>query len=324
MFALRRFFCQSKAVQRSASPISRPFALASTLFALVNICAHHSSADALSASARFADPAGRLPSETLSELRVGQAGHAFDHLGNIGAQAEAAAASGATIIYATGLGALGYQGLPPADELKRQCDAAAAYTRSAKRRGIRLVLGYICATSIVKLESFDRNWTPEFRAQFTTPPSEWRQQDRNGKPLPSWYGGDYQPACMNNPDWCAYERFIVRQQLQSGHDGIFFDNPTVHPQGCYCPHCMAKFAQFLNREGVDLLLTGSAGTLAGEHFHGQLAGKGAGAPSFIERTRLGRTARAMTGTPRDRFDTASATNWLSGMRQPPARHAPQQ
>ncbi|HEU0037967.1 MAG TPA: hypothetical protein VFR76_01715, partial [Verrucomicrobiae bacterium] len=172
-------------MQRSASPISRPFALASTLFALVNICANHSSADALSASARFEDRAGRagrLPVGTRAELRVGQAGHAFDHLGNIGAQAEAAAASGATIIYATGLGALGYQGLPPADELKRQCDAAAAYTRSAKRRGIRLVLGYVCATSIVKLDTFDRNWAPEFRAQFTTPPSEWRQQDRNGKP----------------------------------------------------------------------------------------------------------------------------------------------
>ena len=60
MFALRRFFCQSKAVQRSASSISRPFALASTLLALVNIWAHHSSANVLSASARFEDPARRL------------------------------------------------------------------------------------------------------------------------------------------------------------------------------------------------------------------------------------------------------------------------
>ena len=51
------------------------------------------------------------------ELRVGVAGHAFDHLGAIGDQAEAAAASGADIIYVTGLGGLGYMGLPPAEAL---------------------------------------------------------------------------------------------------------------------------------------------------------------------------------------------------------------
>src|ERR1039458_8133866 len=55
---------------------------------------------------------------------------------------------------------------------------------------------------------------------------------------------------MNNPDWRTYERFMVRQQLQAGCDGIFFDNPTVHPQGCYCQYCMDKFAQLLRREGL--------------------------------------------------------------------------
>ena len=49
---------------------------------------------------------------------------------------------------------------------------------------------------------------------------------------------------MNNPDWRNYEEFMVRQQLETGHDGIFFDNPTVHPQGCYCPHCMERFDAF--------------------------------------------------------------------------------
>jgi len=186
------------------------------------------------------------------ELRVGMAGHAFDHLGNIGEQAEAAAASGATIIYATGLGGDGYSGLPAPDTLKQRREAAADYVRRAKARGIRLALGYLCATSIVKLESFDRNWSPEFRVQFRTPPAEWRQQDRDGKPLPSWYGGDYQPACMNNPDWRTYDKFMVRQQLETGHDGIFFDNPTVHPKGCYCAHCLKKFGAFLQAQGHNL------------------------------------------------------------------------
>ena len=37
---------------------------------------------------------------------------------------------------------------------------------------------------------------------------------------------------------------MVRYQLEAGHDGIFFDNPTVHPQGCYCSHCMRAFAKY--------------------------------------------------------------------------------
>src|SRR5438128_995796 len=136
----------------------------------------------------FADPhAFRTP----PELRLGVAGHAFDHLGNIGDQAEAAAASGANIIYITGLGAAGYGGLPSPSNISEQKERTLAYLRDARRKGIRLAIGYICATSIVKLDTFDRNWAPEFRARFSTPPSAWRQQDQNGNPLPSWYGSDY-------------------------------------------------------------------------------------------------------------------------------------
>jgi hypothetical protein len=188
--------------------------------------------------------------DELGPLATGVAGHAFDHLGNLGDQAKAAAASGATIIYASGFGGVGYGGLPAPDELKADGARYAAYVRDARAAGIRLAIGYVCATSIVKLDMFDRNWTPEFRAQFATPPAAWLQVGRDGKPLASWYGGDYRPACMNNPDWRRYEKSIVRLQLEAGHDGIFFDNPTVHPQGCYCEHCMAKFAKFLAGEGT--------------------------------------------------------------------------
>jgi hypothetical protein len=183
------------------------------------------------------------------ELRIGRANHAFDHLGNIGGQADAAAASGATIIYA-GLRGGGYQGMPPETEFKRLCEQATEYNRRAKSKGIELVIGYVCATSIVKLDTFDKNWTDEFRRQFKARPTEWRQQDRNGKPLVSWYGGDYSPACMNNPDWRAYERAMVRYSLETGHDGIFFDNPTVHPHGCYCSHCMRAFAKTFDPESI--------------------------------------------------------------------------
>lgn len=192
-----------------------------------------------------------IPSEVQIKpsprLRVGVAVHAFDHLGSIGHQAEAAAASGATLIYA-GFGAAGYNGLPSPDDFNRLCQDEAAYVQWARKQGVEIAIGYICATSIVGLETFDKNWTSEFRARFKSAPAEWRQQDRNGRPLPSWYGGAYHPACMNNPDWRAYERFLVRTHLEAGYDGIFFDNPTVHPDGCYCLYCMVKFVGFLASE----------------------------------------------------------------------------
>ncbi len=190
----------------------------------------------------------KLTAETPQELWVGRAGHAFDHLGSIGLQAEAAAASGSTIIYASGIGDAGYQGLPAVADFEQLRKNVSEYSRQAKKLGIELNIGYVCATSIVNIDKFDKNWSDEFRAQFKTQPMEWQQVGHDGKPLTSWYGGDYSPACMNNPDWRAYERAMVRYQIKTGHDGIFFDNPTVHPQGCYCTHCMKSFANYLESE----------------------------------------------------------------------------
>src|SRR4051812_47163916 len=184
------------------------------------------------------------------ELRVGQAGHAFDHLGNLAEQADAAAASGANILYVTGFGGLGYNGLPAQEQMLREREHTRAYIQGAKSKGIRLAIGYVCATSIVKLDTFDRNWPADLRSKLHSTVPAWRQQAHDGSPLPSWYGGDYQPACMNNPDWRSYEKFIIRQQLESGCDGVFFDNPTVHPKGCYCEFCMKKFGEFLKHEGL--------------------------------------------------------------------------
>src|SRR5215471_7519200 len=81
------------------------------------------------------------------DLRVGIAFHAFDHLGSIGDQAGAAAASGANIIYVGGLGGVGYGGLPPAAELQKARQTTQAYLHDAKRKGIHMAIGYVCATS---------------------------------------------------------------------------------------------------------------------------------------------------------------------------------
>jgi hypothetical protein len=142
-----------------------------------------------------------LAGEEEHALQTGVANHAFDHLGAIADQAEAAAASGATILYASGFGSMGYQGLPKTEELERAHDTFGAYVHGAKKNGVQLVLGYVCATSIVRLGEFDRNWSEELRAKFSSSPTQWLQRDRKNEPLLSWYGGDYRPACMNNPDW---------------------------------------------------------------------------------------------------------------------------
>lgn len=208
-------------------------------------------ATAMALPAIRADSAQRTrPSD--DPLRLAEAVHAFEHLGAYAFQAPAAAEAGATIIYATGIGGDAYGGLPQPEEFQRRMDMARDYVADAKRRGIQLALGYLCATSIVKLETFDAHWSAEFRALFTTPPGAWLQESRDGTKLDSWYGGDYRPACMNHPDWRAYQREMVRLQFETGHDGIFFDNPTVHTQGCYCVHCMAAFAAFLRNDGADL------------------------------------------------------------------------
>jgi hypothetical protein len=183
-------------------------------------------------------------------LSPGVAFHSFDHLGEFNNQADTAAASGCNITYITGMGSLGYTGLPATAALDDAKQATAAYNHHAKQQGIQLSIAYVCATSIVNLKTFSQNWTPDFRAQFSTPPADWLQQDKDGHPLPSWYGGDYRPACMNNPDWRKYEHAIVSFQIRAGSDGIFFDNPTVHPQGCYCPFCMKKFAAYLAAQGA--------------------------------------------------------------------------
>ncbi|MCX8065513.1 MAG: putative glycoside hydrolase family 15 protein [Candidatus Hydrogenedentes bacterium] len=175
--------------------------------------------------------------------------HAFDHLDNLDKQAEPAHLCGTTVLYATGTGVYGYMGLPPEKEWEKVKKDAKEYIKYAKSLGIPTVLGYLCSTSIVGLKNFDKNFPSELKAQLSTPPSEWLQQDIHGKPLASWYGGEYNPACMSNPDWRKYQKYMVKTQFEIGVDGIFFDNPTVHPQGCYCSYCMNNFLEFLKSKG---------------------------------------------------------------------------
>ena len=158
------------------------------------------------------------------DLRVGYSLHAFEHLAGFDHQGEVAGACGATITYGSGIGGLAYSGLPAPEELEKAIGSELEYNQRIRKAGIKTCLGYLCATSIIGLDTFDKNWTAEFRAKLSTPPAQWLQQGRDGTTLKSWYGGDYNPACMNNPDWRIYQRAMIKLQLECGHDGIFFDN----------------------------------------------------------------------------------------------------
>ena len=72
----------------------------------------------------FLIPALALAAEA-NPLAIGRAAHAFDHLGDIGEQSAAASAAGCNILYTTGVGSLGYAGLPPPEEFKAARDKTA-------------------------------------------------------------------------------------------------------------------------------------------------------------------------------------------------------
>lgn len=185
------------------------------------------------------------------QVSVGRLRPAFDHLGNLSGQADAAAASGCTVIYATGLGAYSYTGLPPRATLDTYLQQLREYNAKARAGGVRIVLSYLCATSIVGIDRFATNWDTYFPgrpAEFT--PHRMLQQDRQGKNLSSWYGAEYAPADMWNPYWRQYTKLTLRLVIESGHDGVFFDNPTVHTQGNFSPYAMKAWAAFLQRAGV--------------------------------------------------------------------------
>src|SRR5438128_1127687 len=67
-------------------------------------------------------------------LDVGEAGYAFDHLGGIAGQAEAAVASGQTILFVSGVGGMGYGGLPEAAALAAEEARTRDYVTSAKAK----------------------------------------------------------------------------------------------------------------------------------------------------------------------------------------------
>ena len=55
---------------------------------------------------------------------------------------------------------------------------------------------------------------------------------------------------MWNPYWREYTKLTIKLAAESGHDGVYFDNPTVHTSGNFSPYAMKAWTRFLKQEGV--------------------------------------------------------------------------
>jgi len=82
---------------------------------------------------------------------------------------------------------------------------------------------------------------------------DWYAQDPQGRPI-YYYTGRYM-TCWLHPEWIEYLREMVKNVVQAGSDGVFFDNPWFGGApinfggtwfgagGCYCHRCQSAFQQ---------------------------------------------------------------------------------
>jgi hypothetical protein len=82
---------------------------------------------------------------------------------------------------------------------------------------------------------------------------DWYALDPRGRYF-HYYTGRFM-TCPSHPEWLEHLREMVRGVVESGADGVFFDNPWhaiqpfdlggawLGPAGCYCDRCRAAFRQ---------------------------------------------------------------------------------
>ncbi len=154
---------------------------------------------------------------------------------------------------------------PTVDEFVQKYRDQAAWTRQhvidAKAAGVGLVTAYICMMTVggdpearSGFWNFYDNW--DAFAEFDIPPKPaddpetWQQRNPDGSPVIAYSRAHaaYKPMfrwtnCINNPGWRAYQQWVTEESARLGLDGFFVDNAGTHH--CYCPHCRAKFAEWI-------------------------------------------------------------------------------
>jgi hypothetical protein len=106
------------------------------------------------------------------------------------------------------------------------------------------VFGYIQTSNYV--------WDGSFRDK------DWYACDPRGRPF-YYYTGRYM-SCWRHPEWREHLREMVRGVIESGADGVFFDNPWHASQtfllggawlgaaGCYCLRCRSAYRAEVGRK----------------------------------------------------------------------------
>lgn len=104
------------------------------------------------------------------------------------------------------------------------------------RHGIQ-VFGYVQTSNYVNSGSFEGE--------------DWYARDPYGRPF-YYYTGRYM-VCWLHPKWREHLKQMVRQVVETGADGVFFDNPWMGAQpfffggawlgvaGCHCERCKEAF-----------------------------------------------------------------------------------
>ncbi|MHB9132293.1 MAG: hypothetical protein ACYDBB_14560 [Armatimonadota bacterium] len=78
--------------------------------------------------------------------------------------------------------------------------------------------------------------------------------DHTYEGTPSWWG------CTNHPTFRAHNRAMVCEAMAGGATGLHVDDhlgaaaPSLYAGGCFCDHCMRKFAWYLHRNSSPAML----------------------------------------------------------------------
>lgn len=163
-----------------------------------------------------------------------------------------------------GAAALGKQPMPPIETFVRQYrDRMAEAQRvndQLRKQGVGKVVAYVCMMTTggdpdkrPGFWHFYDNWEA-FTPLGAGPkpaddPIQWQQRRPDGSEQRFYAKEHYMPMfyryanCVNNPNWQAYMKWVIRGAAEARFDGVFVDN--AGSERCYCQYCRSGFDKHL-------------------------------------------------------------------------------
>lgn len=121
------------------------------------------------------------------------------------------------------------------DEQRHQ-EEVAEFIAKAQQAGLR-VTAYMSLCNMFRVSMYTN--VPDSR--------NWVQLTSSGEETPYWaarYFGDNITrvlACLRNPGWLTYQRIRLQEAMQTGVDGVYYDNVV---QQCYCSICRKAWSDY--------------------------------------------------------------------------------